>query len=180
MPVGGCNRGHHPDNTHARLSAAGPVTASTSEVSAIKENTMMTSYRRNFMTCALAIFIGVSAGCGRESQQDTREPTDTREHTEFEQVGYFKSAGLRGFTFFVTDPNKQDIEAFCQKQKLAFPSGTVLKIHFFDDRANTPDVTLKYYFPESSNAYLVADYFFNPFNGKQGLKVHKDISAQPK
>ena len=173
----------------------------------------MTSYSRSFMTCTLAIFIAVSVGCERKSQQDTRG-TDTRKttvsdyktdgmtrakddaaqakqpssrhavssviHTEFKQVGYFKSKRMRGFTFFVTNPNKQDIEAFCQKKKSAFPSGRVLKIHFFDDQANTPDVTLKYYFPESSDAYLVADYFFNPFNGRQGLKVHKDIPGQPK
>ena len=101
-------------------------------------------------------------------------------HTEFEQVGYFKSNGMRGFTFFVTNPNKQDVGAFCQEKKATFPSGRVLKVHFFDDRANTPDVTLKYYFPESSDAALVADYFFNPFNGKQGLIVHKDIPARPK
>lgn len=96
-------------------------------------------------------------------------------NAEFEQVGYFKSERMRGFTFFVPKPNKADIRAFCQKKKSTFPSGRILKIHFFDDRANTPDVTLKYYFPEWSDPYLVADYFFNPFNGKQGLKIHKDI-----
>ena len=135
----------------------------------------MTSYTRNLMTCTLTIFIAVSVGCKQKSQA-----VSSVIHTEFEQVGYFKSKGMRGFTFFVTNPNKQDIEAFCQKKKSAFPSGRVLKIHFFDDRANTPDVTLKYYFPESSDAYLVADYFFNPFNGRQELKVNKDIPGQPK
>ena len=100
-------------------------------------------------------------------------------NSEFQQVGYFKSDKMRGFTFFVVNPNKQDIDTFCQKKKATFPSGRILKIHFFDDRANTPDVTLKYYFPESSDTCLVADYFFNPFNGKQGLKVHKDIPEQP-
>jgi len=132
----------------------------------------MTGYSRGFMTCTLTIFIAVSMGCEQNSQEDTREDE------EFEQVGYFKTKGMRGFTFFVKNPNKQDIEAFCQKKKAEFPSGRLLKIHFFDDRANTPDVTLEYYFPESSNAYLVADYFFNPFNGKQGLKVHKSIPRQ--
>jgi hypothetical protein len=109
-----------------------------------------------------------------------QEAPSTTINSEFQQVGYFKSDKMRGFTFFVTNPNKKDIGAFCQKKKAALPSGRILKIHFFDDRANTPDVTLKYDFPESSDAYLVADYFFNPFNGKQGLKVHKNILEQPK
>jgi hypothetical protein len=100
-------------------------------------------------------------------------------NTEFEQVGYFKSAALRGFTFFVKNPSKQDIQTFCEQKKAQFPSGRILKIHFFDNREYTPDVTLDYYFPGSSDPYLVADYFFNPFNKAQDLKFHKNIPEQP-
>ena len=110
---------------------------------------------------------------------DKSKPASSLINTGFEQVGYFKTDNLRGFTFFVRNPNKQDIQSFCQKKKSTFPTGRILKIHFFDDRANIPNVTMKYYFPESSDQYLVADYFFNPFNNKQGLKIHKSMPAQP-
>jgi hypothetical protein len=103
-------------------------------------------------------------------------------NAKFERVGDFggnNSGGLRGLTYYVTNPNRQDIEAFCKEMTSSVGSGRILKIHFFDDRANTPDVTLNYYFPESSDPYLIADYFHNPFNGQQGLKVHKDMPYQP-
>lgn len=114
----------------------------------------------------------------------TPAPTDTPAsspviNTEFVQVGYFKDDSLRGFTYFVTNPNKQDIQAFCEQQQAAYPSNRILKIHFFDNLQYTPDVTSDYYFPESSDPYLMADYFSNPFNGEQGLKFHKDIPDQP-
>lgn len=100
-------------------------------------------------------------------------------HSQFERVGYFKTGKLRGFTFYVAHANKEDIQAFCAKQKQSYSTGRVLKIHLFDNREHTPDVTHKYYFPESSDQYLVADYFHNPFNGKEGLKWHKDIQGKP-
>ena len=114
-----------------------------------------------------------------ESQAPTQTPDSSVINTEFHLVGYYKVDKMRGLTFFVTNPNRDDIEAFCQEKKATLPGGRLLKIHFFDDRANTPDVTLKYDFPESSNAYLVADYYSNPFNGTQDLKLHKDIPEQP-
>ena len=113
------------------------------------------------------------------SEQPPQSVLSSVINTEFEQVGYFKSDTLRGFTFFVKNSNKQDIQTFCEQKKAQFPSGRILKIHFFDNRQYTPDVTLDYYFPESSDPYLVADCFFNPFNKEQDLKFHKNIPDQP-
>lgn len=131
------------------------------------------------------LLLGLGCGVGGSSSSKSAQKAPAANpkqpmHSEFEQIGYFKSDKMRGFTFFVTGPNKQDIEEFCQKKKERFSSGRILKIHFFDDRANTPEVSARYYFPESSDAHLVADYFFNPFNRKQGLKIHKKIPGQSK
>lgn len=93
----------------------------------------------------------------------------------FQQVGYFKSDGLRGFTYYVAGANRKDIAAFCAKERKSYedlrgPRGhRTLKIHFFDDRNHTPDVSLKYYFPDSCHSHMVADYFHNPNNGAERL-----------
>lgn len=101
----------------------------------------------------------------------------TDENSQFEQVGYFKTKKMRGFTFYVKNPTSKSIKSFCVKMKDRYQEGKnrILKIHFFDNKANTPDVTLKYYFPESSDKYLIADYWNNPFNGKSRLTFHKKI-----
>ena len=95
----------------------------------------------------------------------------------FERVGWFQRARIDGYTFYVTRPNRSDIRTFCDTMRKKSTRRKILKIHFFDDRQSTPDVTSDYYFPESSDASLVADYFYNPFNQKQGLQFHKQIPA---
>jgi hypothetical protein len=95
--------------------------------------------------------------------------------SSFESVGFFKSDKMRGFTHFVTNPTEHDIRAFCEKEKSSYINNRLLYITFFDDRSHTPDVTLNYYFPQSSDPYLVASYFYNPFNQEQGLTFYKEI-----
>ncbi|MCC6488305.1 MAG: hypothetical protein IT364_12475 [Candidatus Hydrogenedentes bacterium] len=111
--------------------------------------------------------IALAIGCSQTASIDGK--------AKFEQVGYFKSETMRGLTFYLESPNKQDIEAFCKRQKEQLGQGRSLKIHFYDDRAATPDVTLKYEFPDSSQSALIAEYFSNPANSQDGLEFHKSI-----
>jgi len=101
-------------------------------------------------------------------------PAATR--SDFEQVGHFQNGNtFHGLVFFVNAPTKRNIKELCEQKKVLFSSADLLKIHFFDNRQFTPDVTAEYYFPESSDAYLVADCFFNTSNGQEDLTFHKDI-----
>lgn len=128
--------------------------------------------------------IGVIMSAGSNSTGTTSPSTAApnvpgRINSEFDQVGYFKSDKMRGMTYYVNNPNKEDIKAFCQTQLAKLPEGRILKIHFYDDRENTPNVSLKYFFPESSVPSLVADFANNPFNGSNELNFHKEISPEP-
>lgn len=107
--------------------------------------------------------------------------TPTTHPTQFEQVGYFKNDKLRGFTYFIGKPSKKGIQAFCEREKGNYQSSShprVLTIHFYDNRANTPDITGGYSFPNSCQKYLVADYSHNPFNDKAGLNFHKKMKEK--
>jgi hypothetical protein len=96
--------------------------------------------------------------------------------SDFEQVGHFQNGNtFHGLVFFVNAPTKQNIKTLCEQKKVLFASADLLKIHFFDNRQFTPDVTAEYFFPETSDAHLVADCFFNTSNGEQGLNFHKEI-----
>jgi hypothetical protein len=131
------------------------------------------------------IAIGILWAIGNYKKDETSSGSTTvaknnpasNSSDQIEQVGYFKSDRLRGFTCYVKNPTKRGIKAYCEKMKKQYQGlkNRILQIHFFDNRANTPDVTLKYYFPRSSNKYLVADYTHNPFNNHEGLGFHKNI-----
>lgn len=123
----------------------------------------------------LLSFLSISACEDVENKTGNVNEAKKEYSTKFEQIGYFQSDKLRGFTYFIDKPNLNDIGRFCEEQKNKYTKNRVLKIHFYDDLNHTPDITLNYYFPESSEPYLIADYFFNPFNGKEGLKIHKSI-----
>ena len=121
----------------------------------------------------LALFDDTSTGQAESGGNQTKTGVI---QAKFERVGYFKSDGMRGFTYFVENPNKKDIKDFCEKTRQAHYD-RILKIHFFDLRSQTPDVTLKYEFPKSSDDYLIADYLGNPHTKKVQLKFHKDIDS---
>lgn len=116
--------------------------------------------------CAALIWLSVLGKSGQPAAPASR----------FEQIGHFQNQNImHGLTFFVEAPTKQNIRKLCEQKKVLFSSSDLLKIHFFDNRQFTPDVTSEYYFPESSDAYLVADCFYNFAGGQQDLTFHKDI-----
>lgn len=47
--------------------------------------------------------------------------------TQFEQVGYFKTKKMRGFTFYVKNPTKGSIKSFCQKMNKEYQEGRYVK-----------------------------------------------------
>ena len=98
----------------------------------------------------------------------------SNEFSNFDQVGYFKNDRMREYTYFVEKPNKEMIKKFFSKQiKGNKGNSRILRIKIFDNRANTPDVTLKVYYPKSSDPYLYASMWHNPHNGKNEIKHHK-------
>ena len=83
---------------------------------------------------------------------------------------------MRGFTYYTENLSKEKIKSFCLRLKKRFEdSPRVLKIHIFNNKTYTPDVTLKYYIPKSSEKYLIADYWYNPFNNKSNFNFYKKI-----
>jgi len=117
---------------------------------------------------------------------DERPPVARYNVDDFSQVGLFETDGMRGFTIYVPNPKKSEIRAFCDKMKRQYIDGDrrkrILKIHFYDNRAHTPNVSSRYYFPDSSAPYLVADYLNNPHYGMNGLSrlnFHKQVSKSP-
>ncbi len=101
--------------------------------------------------------------------------------SKFELVGYFSNGKVfRGLTYCVTDPNMQNIQDFCRDERERHSQVLLIKIHFFDSWEHTPDVSEEYFFPDSCQPYLVADYFSRSLNDKgEGLQFHKSIPDRP-
>jgi hypothetical protein len=109
--------------------------------------------------------------CSHKQEDDTR----------FIQVGRFESEKLEGFTYYVENPTKKAISSLCSKKKERDVDDDeekrLVKIGFFDDRDNTPNVTVTwtYDWPESASQHLVAECFHDPFTDESGLEFHKEI-----
>jgi hypothetical protein len=96
----------------------------------------------------------------------------------FEQVGYFKksvgNSNNRVFSFYVR--NFEDSAAMWEKienhaKAQMYTQGGLTAVLYFNDRTNTPDVTLVgLEFPQSYEKYCVAGYWKYP-TGKQ--EFHK-------
>ena len=138
----------------------------------VDENGERTYTTKSGTNCVL-----LTGSVEKKSKTTTTSIETTETSTEFEQVGYYKNKKMRGFTYYVKNPIKEQIRRFCVKMVRRYQEGRnrILKIHFFDNKNYTPDVTLRYYFSESSDKYLIGDFFDNPFNNESGLTFHKDI-----
>ncbi len=110
--------------------------------------------------------------------EEEREAEEARK-IEFHLVGYFKNDAMRGFTYYVKNPTRKDIEKFCAEEKKTYidrmSRKRLLLIAFFDNRSATPDVTGKWYLPDRCHKYMVAFYSYNPFNYSESLDFYRQL-----
>jgi len=91
---------------------------------------------------------------------------------------YYKTPQMRAFTYFVKTPNKQDLRAYCEDYRGKYGVGMPLRIYFFDNEAETPDISDEHKLPEDSKPYLIAEYASEPSTSGE-LKFHKDLPDTP-
>jgi len=137
---------------------------------------------RPLLLCAAVCLLAV--GCEEEYdttpiQRTPRDPTTPKRHASIQMVGRFTTNAMLGLSCYVTEPNREDLQKFCDSKRNSLGNRNTLKIHFFDDREHTPKLAGRYYFPESSDAHLVADYWFNKRTGESRLNAHKSMPRTP-
>lgn len=91
---------------------------------------------------------------------------------------YYKTPEVRAFTYFVKTPNRQDLRTYCEDYRGKYGVGMPLRIYFFDNEAETPDISEEHKLPEESKPYLIAEYASEPSTSGE-LKFHKDLPETP-
>lgn len=147
----------------------------------------------NVFRILLVLSMIVAVGC-RKKQHD-EEAIESRsvgareksagaklvvDHAEFEQMGHYSDERMDGYTFFVTNPNMEDIERFCEQKKDELcRRRKALKIRFFDSREQILDISSEFSFPRSSDQHCVMDFFFDSRMGLTEITPNKKIPAGP-
>ena len=91
---------------------------------------------------------------------------------------YYKTPQMRAFTYFVKTPNQQDLRTYCEDYRGKYGVGMSLRIYFFDNEEETPDISDEHKLPVESKRYLIAEYASEPTTSGE-LKFHKDLSETP-
>jgi len=91
---------------------------------------------------------------------------------------YYKTPRMRAFTYFVKTPNKQDLRAYCEDYRGKYGVGMPLRIYFFDNEEETPDISDEHKLPDESKRYLIAEYASEPATSGE-LKFHKVLPETP-
>lgn len=118
-----------------------------------------------------AVFLTVCPHSKTSSSATLRRAT-------FEQIGYFKSDGMRAFTFYGDNLNKKDIDSFMAEIWKTYGELTpprALSIRIYDARSHTPDISGKIDYPPEDEPYLIVSFFNNPFNGFKEYKFYKEM-----